>query len=437
MPANSFSKHKYYQPALRPSQSIAVNQSSGRKPIIVNRPTTINQTTTNVTHTTNNVNNWYTNNQWQNRTTINSSHWNGRPWWYSPDYDSWHHGHWHEHYVQEGLRRNDWQHVDTSDHDWLSGLAAWGLGNVIYRSGYHSYTNPYFVRPVVIGSTTINYAQPITVQQSEYERAYATNEARAAQLRNASIRHFDTARQAFFAQDLNVAYDSIEKAIALMPDDAAMHEFRALVLFAAGKYREAAEAIHAVLAVAPGWDWTTLSGLYRDVDTYSDQLGRLEHHVRQNSGSGYGHFLLAYHYITLGHTEEARTELQEVVRLDRSDRLAKALLELLQESSQEDEPWTAGNAPTPRQLQGDWKARRSDGSIELEIHEDRFTWDYDLDSNDDKFKGRFVLADGLLVFASSKGSQMAGRVRMIDEDTFAYRLISGDVDDPGIVFRRD
>ena len=244
------------------------------------------------------------------------------------------------------------------------------------------------------------------------------------------------AREAFFAEDLDAAYGNIEKAIALMPDDVAMHEFRALVLFAAGKYREAAEVIHAVLAVAPGWDWTTLSGLYHDTDTYSLQLERLEQHVRSTPRSAYAHFLLAYHYITLGHSDQARRQLREVLQLDRNDRLAKDLLDLFEGPSQ-GEQWMAGDIPTLQQLQGDWKARRTDGEIELEVDGDRFTWDYDLDRNDQKFNGKCVLANDLLVFATPQGSQMAGHVRMIDNDRFAFRLVSGDDDDPGIVFQRD
>ena len=419
LPTASPSKGKYYRPALRPSQNIVVNPTWNRGPIIVNRPTTINQSTTNVTHNTTNINQWYTNNHWHNRTTINSAHWNERPWWYSPDYNSWHHGHWHDHYIDGGRRRNDWRHVDASNHNWLSGLAAWGLGNLIYRSGYQAYSNPYYVQPVVIGTTTIDYTRPISVQQSAYERAYARDEKRAAQLRDTAQQYFSVAREAFFAEDLDAAYGNIEKAIALMPDDVAMHEFRALVLFAAGKYREAAEVIHAVLAVAPGWDWTTLSGLYRDTDTYSLQLERLEQHVRSTPRSAYAHFLLAYHYITLGHSDQARRQLREVLQLDRNDRLAKDLLDLFEGPSQ-GEQWMAGDIPTLQQLQGDWKARRTDGEIELEVDGDRFTWDYDLDSNDQKFNGKCVLADDLLVFATPHASQLAGHVRINDNDRFAF-----------------
>ena len=47
-----------------------------------------------------------------------------------------------------------------------------------------------------------------------------------------------------------------------MPNDPTLHEFRALVLFAQGQYDAAAATLYPVLNAGPGWDWTTLVGLY-------------------------------------------------------------------------------------------------------------------------------------------------------------------------------
>jgi hypothetical protein len=435
-PTSTVFKSKYFQPALRPQNQTTINQSQTRGPIIVNRPTTINQTTTNITRQTNNINNWYSNNSWQSRVTINSRHWNDRPWWYQPDYGDWHHGHWHGHDVPGGPRRNDWRYVDSSQHDWLTGLAAWGLGNLIYRTGYQFYTNPYCVRPLVIGTTTIDYSRPITVQVSAYERAFANDEAKAALLRTKALQYFEAARRAFYLQDLQTAYENINLGIALLPDDASMHEFRALVLFAGDRYREAAEAIHAVLAVAPGWDWTTLSGLYRDIDTYTRQLQGLAAYVRENPREADARFLLAYHDITLGHVEEAAAQLRTVKSLDPDDRLAADLLDLIAPHEHEARP-ADDRPPTVDQLQGEWEARRPQGKIELDIEDDQFAWDYDLDDNDTEFKGKFVLAQDVLVLATPDGSQMVGRVNLLNQDMFTFRLIGVDDDEPGLVFERD
>ena len=67
-----------------------------------------------------------------------------------------------------------------------------------------------------------------------------------------------------------------------------MHEFLALAYFAQGKYQQAAAPLYAVLSVRPGWDWTTLSGMYPDVDTYTRQLRALEAYVRSNPDSAQG-----------------------------------------------------------------------------------------------------------------------------------------------------
>ena len=83
---------------------------------------------------------------------------------------------------------------------------------------------------------------------------------------------YDQAREAFKSGDYPQALQLDQQALAQSPNDATMHEFLALVYFAQGKYPQAATPLYAVLSVRPGWDWTTLSGMYADVDTYTRQL---------------------------------------------------------------------------------------------------------------------------------------------------------------------
>ena len=85
---------------------------------------------------------------------------------------------------------------------------------------------------------------------------------------------------AFKQNDYDKALDIVNQGITKYPDDAVLHEFRALVLFAKGDYQQSAATIHAVLAVGPGWDWTTLSSLYGNVGTYTEQLRALEAAVK-------------------------------------------------------------------------------------------------------------------------------------------------------------
>ena len=402
----------------------------------VYRPTIANQSNTNITNNVNNIHNWYQGNSWKKNVTINSQHWNGRPWWYEPDYRDWHHGHWHGSYYFRG--RDAWKYVDTGETPWLNGLVAWGLGNLVYRSGYQVYANPYYSQPLVIGSTTINYSRPICVQRSQYEILYASDEMKARQLRLQALAYFEAARRAFYAGDVSDAYDGVNRAIALMPDDTALHEFRALVLFSAGRYREAAEVMHAVLAVAPGWDWTTLSGLYREQDTYIQQLRKLEDYVRLNPRSADARFLLAYHCITMGYPDNAEQQLRAVLILKPDDRLAADLIELMHEDKQPQTQVFPGMEATvrPGALEGKWVGRRPKGDISLEIRDGNFRWDYAVSDTHQLLSGKYELTGNRLALATQDGSQMVGTVDRNEENRFTFRLLGSSDSDPGVVFVR-
>ena len=110
---------------------------------------------------------------------------------------------------------------------------------------------------------------------------------------------------------------------------------RALTLFAQKKYKEAAAAVYAVLAVGPGWDWDTLKSLYPDVDTYTKQLRALEDYQKQNPKSADASFLLAYQYLTLGKKDAAIKQLQRTVELQPKDQVSAQLIKVLEQPPQE------------------------------------------------------------------------------------------------------
>ena len=83
---------------------------------------------------------------------------------------------------------------------------------------------------------------------------------------------FDAARAAFKAGNYAEALQQTDQALKALPNDAAINEFRALCLFALKQYDQAAATLYAVLSAGPGWDWTTLSGLYPSVDVYTEQV---------------------------------------------------------------------------------------------------------------------------------------------------------------------
>ena len=126
--------------------------------------------------------------------------------------------------------------------------------------------------------------------------------------------------------DYKTALAQVDQAIAQVPNDTVLHEFRGLVLFALGRYKEAAAADYAVLSAGPGWDWTTLSALYPNVDVYTAQLRALEQYAKSHPAASEAKFLLAENYLTCGYTDAAAAQLKEVVQLDPKDQLSAQLL---------------------------------------------------------------------------------------------------------------
>ena len=152
------------------------------------------------------------------------------------------------------------------------GLGGWGLGSLIYNSGYLGYSNPYYVNS---GVSIYNYSQPIPVTYNIANSSANTSSDSVDQV-------FAYAVAAFKRNDYDTAFDLNNQGITQFPDDAVLHELRSLIYFAQGDYQSAAGTIHSVLAVGPGWDWATLIGMYSDVAVYTKHLRALELYVRSN-----------------------------------------------------------------------------------------------------------------------------------------------------------
>ena len=163
------------------------------------------------------------------------------------------------------------------------GFGGWGLGTIAYNSGYYPYYNPYYYP---VGTTVVyNYSNPIPVAASVGPGpnvAVADDSQGPPPVPETENPAFDAARSAFREGDYKAALANIDSAIATQPTDAVLHEFRALVLFALRDYKQAAAVIHSLLAVGPGWDWTTMSSLYDDPAVYSQQLRALEDYTQAN-----------------------------------------------------------------------------------------------------------------------------------------------------------
>jgi tetratricopeptide (TPR) repeat protein len=138
---------------------------------------------------------------------------------------------------------------------------------------------------------------------------------------------FDEARALFKKSEYKAALQRVDEALDLFPSDATLHEFRALCLFALKDYQQAAAAIYAVLSAGPGWNWETMSALYQSTTTYTQQLRALEAFSRENPEDAAAAFLLAYHYMTMGHLDSAIKVWERVSQLLPDSELTAQLLE--------------------------------------------------------------------------------------------------------------
>ena len=347
------------------------------------------------------------------------------------------------------------------------GLGGWGLGSLLYGSGYLSYYNPYW-GPSYGGAGVYNYSQPIPV-------AYTTPAIVDSPQGDVVPTGIDGAIEAFKAGDYNAALDLVDKAIERTPNDAVLHEFRALVLFARRDYHQAAGTIHSVLAVGPGWDWTTMSNLYDDIDVYTGQLRALEAYTVSHPDDAGAEFLLGYHYLTAGHPKEAKRELETVVRLQPNDKVAADLVRMLSPAPAQGDPNSAGanalpNAPRPEgtvnpqtaqnpqsgnaantdpfpptgpavepaTIAGSWSASRPDGSqFQLRLGpESNFTWTFQNKQEPaQSFDGTYTVSGNVLALERKEGGSMIAELTDAGPQKFHFKLY-GSQDDPGLDFTK-
>ena len=262
-----------------------------------------------------------------NNANMAGSRW-GNP--YSAYHRGWVNGYWNGNGLGWGWNNGNWGWGGLGfglGYGLGWGLPAWGYGSSYYNNwGYSNYYNPYYdaspvviQTPMIVNNTTvppIDYSQPIDT----------TGPPPAATVVNNANGVFDAARVAFKDGDYAKALKDVDQALAITPNDTAMHEFRALALFALKQYDKAAASLYAVLSVGPGWDWSTMIGLYPNVDVYTEQLRAAEAYSDEHPDWTPVRFVLAYHYLTAGFKDAAITELQQIVKRKPSDQLSAQLL---------------------------------------------------------------------------------------------------------------
>ena len=339
------------------------------------------------------------------------------------------------------------------------GLNSWAYGPSLYDWGYASYDNPYYSASAAVGDQpVVDYSQPINPSAAPPAQS-VTDQATSL---------FDQARTAFKNGDYTGALDLTNQALRQLPNDPALHEFRALVLFALQRFDEAAASLYAVLSVEPGWDWTTMIGLYPDVDIYTRQLRALESYVAQSPQSASARFVLAYQYLTQGHAEAAIAELKVVGQLQPKNTLTAQLLQQLEMTQEPTSttpatasttPATASTVPAAnpgptipnnsgsahpaddRNLTGTWTADAGAGTTITVSFPDakRFVWKVTRQGKTQEIQGERSYGDGILTLAQNNQAAqppLVGRMTWQDDNHFNFKLLGGAPGDTGLTFAR-
>ncbi|WP_165224926.1 tetratricopeptide repeat protein [Aquisphaera insulae] len=312
------------------------------------------------------------------------------------------------------------------------GLPGWGFGSSLYGMGYMPYSDPYYAAGA--GGGGYDYSQPIDT----------TSPPAAQDVTSQSVSTFDTARQTFRQGDYAGALQQTDAALALTPSDTALHEFRAVCLFALGRYDEAAASLYAVLSVGPGWDWATMVGLYPNVDVYTTQLRALEAACKAAPGSASDRFVLAYHYLTQGFTDAAVNMLRQVVKLKPDDALSAKLVALLSPTPAPANSTAAPSATPPEAppagatIVGTWTAQPvPDTTISLDVKDGGpFTWNVAKGGQTRAFSGQSTFGSGILTLTQDKGPALVGRVSWTDPSHMTFRIAGDGPSDPGLSFAK-
>jgi uncharacterized protein (TIGR03066 family) len=357
-------------------------------------------------------------------------HWDDR-------HDDWHHGCWNGDY-------GDWWHHMWDEHTALMafGTTIWGLNRLAYGFGYWGYENPYYYESYPIdGGAAIDYSQPLVAESAPAEQpATAPTDAPVP-----GMSDFDAARDAFYKGDYAAALASTNKALTALPGDPIIHEFRALVMFAQGKYKDAAAGLYSVLSVGPGWDWTTMSSLYPNIDVYTKQLRALEAAVKQNPQANDARFVLAYHYLTCGSEDAAAAQLKELYKVTPQDNLIKELLMMTggpesigaSAAPAERAPAQAPQIPAA-DLVGSWNAAGQRGTkFEMGLAQDgKFTWNYSQNGKSQSVKGVYALDGNVLAMEPESGGVMLAEVTPPQGGRLDFKLLGAPPGDPGLKFAK-
>ena len=397
-------------------------------------------------------NNFYNNNNFAYR----PNYWGARPWWGASTCHNWHTGHWGYSYSSSWYSRHWYFHNDNDfAQGFMWGIAVWSLGNMIYDMGYNSYRNPYPAPTVVYypaptssaprssSKSTIDYSQPVSVTAAANPPGDEAATTLAETKSNAAL---EQSRLAFKQGDYVAALKSCEESIAHTPGDVTLHEYRALIFFALGRYSDAAGVLNPVLASGPGWGWETMIGFYGAAATYDTQFRKLEAYVKGTPTAADARFLLGYHYMVCDYLDQAYVQFAKVVELQPADSISRQLRDLtkssLPERPEDEAPPLPPLRPTPvpsEKLVGTWVSDRgSEGKITFTMTPDgNYTWNYTKAKDTTELKGTYGLNDKGLLVLTAEDSQMVSEVSLPTDQTMKFVLVGAPEGDPGLDFNKN
>jgi tetratricopeptide (TPR) repeat protein len=310
----------------------------------------------------------------------------------------------------------------------------------------------YYSEPII--TVTVEPVQTVVNQPVQAAPAAPAQEAAPAaalppDVSPEAVSKFDQARGAFYDGKYDEALKLTDAAVAQMPRDAVLHEFRSLVLFALKRYPESAATIHSVLDVGPGWDWKTLSGLYANVDTYKDQLRALEMARDKDPKSAALQFQVGYHYLTCGYQEAALRAFRKTVDLEPKDSVAAALYASL--SPRDVQPAKPAEGASPKQaaspkdvppdsIIGNWTAKgKGAAKYSLSLNKDgSFSWGFTRGTRKpQEVKGVHTVEGNVLAMEPDSGGVMLAELTSKGPDTLHFKMIGEKSDDPALEFRRE
>jgi tetratricopeptide (TPR) repeat protein len=375
------------------------------------------------------------------------------------------HGHWADHWYNHNISpyHHGWYHGCWSGNwgnSWyvpmVAGATAWGLSALLPSWGYsygYSYSNPYYVQSA---EPAYDYSQPIVINTYNAPTADASAESTADSGPPApespqtaeAYQLFDQALAAFKKGDYQEALQIDQQTLQKSPQDPVVHEVGALCMFALGNYTGAAAVLDNLLSVAPGMDWTTLSGLYGDSDAYTTQLRALEAHCKQKPDDAAAHFVLAYHYLVAGNSDAAAEQLKRVVAVQPGDQVAKRMLdalappaaEVVADATKPEQPAAAppAKAEPSTDLVGTWRAERNGDVFELAVDENsQFTWKAVPKGKQPlNLAGTMATAGDAILLQSKDQGTMAAQVKSVGADQFQFIAAGSPPDDKGLEFQR-